>query len=61
MGRLTAPAASAMSEWVNDKVAPSYWVPNSQLKVINTCVIDLCDVLALIRADDSLPIGLSHV
>ena len=34
---ITAKPTKMMMEWVNDQIAPAYWVPNAEIHACRTC------------------------
>lgn len=50
IGKVTIVPSKVVSGWVTDQIAPTYWTPNSQIKVISTSVcleLSYCTLIVL--------------
>ena len=43
-----------VTNWVTDRIAPPYWIPNAQITVCNSCILSLWHVFFIIIARVSL-------
>lgn len=47
IGNVTIVPSKVVSGWVTDQIAPSYWTPNSQIKVTRPAIYNIPSVVLL--------------